>query len=144
MKLALPCLLLLFGCRNLQESYPPRQNPDTFIGRWVLYKQDTIKNLVWNIRTKDSLTMIFSEEKNVPCSYWIEVSDQYKFLLIQPSDTSDILKFRVDSISPNRLNLNQFAFRHFDQKYKVWKEWSMEPPYNVNFHFKRSKIFNPG
>src|SRR5882757_2054755 len=138
MKLLLPFLLLILGCHNSQESYPSRQNPDTFIGRWVLYKQDTIENLIWNIRTIDSLTMIFPKERVVECSYWVEISDQHKFLLVKPSDTSDIIKFRVDSISQNRLNLNQFSYRHFHKEYKVWKEWSMLPPYNVNFHFKRS------
>jgi hypothetical protein len=139
MKLLVPLLILLSGCHNLQEAYPPKQNPNTFIGRWVLYKQDTIENLIWDIKTKDSLTITFSAEEKYSGLYWVEVSDQLQFLLFQYTDTSDILKFRVDSISQDRLYLNQFSFRHFDEKYKVWKEWPMEPKYSVNFHFKRSK-----
>jgi hypothetical protein len=140
MKLILIGLAFLCGCGGRDISYSPKTNPDFFIGKWSARKDTAALRQIWNFPTNKDLVIIFPNEGVDTCSYWVETSDEKKFLLLQSKakDSNGITIFRIEYSSKYKIGLHLFAYRQLDSVGKFWVERPMTKPYNVNIILSNS------
>ncbi len=132
-------LLLITACDSSKNPFRYKLNTSKYIGRWSA-KKDSVEAVIWDITSPDSLTFILPKLRTLKCSYWMEILDSQKYLLIYPNDSLDVIKYKIFDSNKDELLIKQVLYWHFYKERNSWKEWSMPEPYNVKIRLKLRNI----